>query len=319
MNLQNNDFLSSLGDMSPAQTGYSSAKQRKSAVSTDMIIRFVLILLCLAVFFYSAGTVISRLVADSREQNVYQSITDIQSALTPLMFSATPDNLLTLHDSINLVIDNNTVTGSQDTNYDDPARYARYRAALMSLKRTYPDMYAWIVVTGTNIDYPVVKGETNDTYIRTDYKGNPAQGGSIFVDYKMTEDYSLNLNGVFYGHNMTGGNMFRAIRNWFESANRNSTAETMRIEIYTEDALYVYTPFSAYRKDGNDFAKVSFSSKEEFVEYLDMIKSRSIIPCNLPYDSSSKIATLITCTNNYQNAKERYALHCLLTQVINFN
>jgi len=55
------------------------------------------------------------------------------------------------------------------------------------------------------------------------------------------------------------------------------------------------------------------------VEYLDMIRSRSIIPCSLPYDSSSKIATLVTCTNSYTNEKERYVLHCLLTQVVKYN
>lgn len=315
----NNSFLQSLSSMSPEQTGYDSSKHKKRRIGKDSVVRTLLACVFLGIFVFSAGTIVKRYLDDRREQGAYEEITLADSALKPLAFSTTPDNLYSLYNSINLVVDNNTVTGSQDANYDDPSRFAKYRSALIALKAKYPDVYAWIVVTGTNIDYPVLKGETNDTYIRTDYKGNYANGGSIFVDYRMSDTYSLNLNTVVYGHNMTGGNMFRAIRNWFESANRNSTAETMRIEIYTEDALYVYTPFSAYRSDGTDFTKVSFPSYEEYVNYLDNIRSRSIIPCSLPYDSSSKIATLVTCTNNYSNAKERYVLHCLLTQVVKYN
>lgn len=313
-----NEFLTSISSMTPEQTGYDKASHKKRKAGADGIIRALLVCVFLGIFVFSAVSIAERLYQDNLEKNAYSELTNADSALAPLASSVTPDGLLSLYNSINLTVDN-TVTGTQDKDYDDPSRYAKYRSALITLKNKYPDVYAWIVVTGTNIDYPVLKGETNDTYIRTDYKGNHANAGCIFVDYRMSDTYSLNLNTVVYGHNMTNGTMFRAIRNWFESANRNSTAETMRIEIYTEDALYVYTPFSAYRADGTDFTKTSFASYDEYVSYLDMIRSRSIIPNNLSYDSSSKIATLVTCTNNHNNAKERYVLHCLLTQVVKYN
>ncbi len=318
MNENNNAFLDSLSSMSPDQTGYDKKSSQKRKGSADGIIRGILVCVFLGIFVFSAGSIVKRLYQDKMEEQTYNELTNVDSALSPLASVVTPDSLLSLYDSINLTVDN-TVNGSEDTDYDDPSRYAKYRSAFMALKKKYPDVYAWIVVTGTNIDYPVLKGATNDTYIRTDYKGNPANAGCIFVDYRMSNTYNLNLNTVVYGHNMTNGTMFRAIRNWFESANRNSAAETMRIEIYTEDALYVYSPFSAYRADGTDFTKISFASYDEYVKYLDTLRSRSMIPCSLPYDSSSKIATLVTCTNNYSNAKERYVLHCLLTQVVKYN
>ncbi len=313
-----NQFLSSLSSMTPDQTGYDSSKQKKKRIGADSILRAVLACVFIAIFLYSSNSVVERFIADKKEQDTLTEVI-VESALSPLASTVTPDNLLSLYDSINLVMDNNTITGSKDNEYDDPSRYAKYKAAVTALNSKYPDTYAWIVVTGTNIDYPVLKGATNDTYIRSDYKGNYANSGSIFVDYRLSDIYNNNLNTVIYGHNMTNGTMFRALRNWFESANRNSTAETMRIEIYTEDALYIYKPFSGYRSDGSDFTKTSFASYDSFVEYLDMIRSRSIIPCSLPYDSSSKIATLVTCTNSYTNEKERYVLHCLLTQVVKYN
>ena len=314
----NNQFLSSLSSMTPDQTGYDSSKHKKKRMGADSILRAALACVFIAIFLYSSNSVVERFIADKKEQDTLTEVI-VESALSPLASTVTPDNLLSLYDSINLVTDNNTVAGSKDNEYDDPARYAKYKAAVTALKAKYPDTYGWIVVTGTNIDYPVLKGDTNDTYIRSDYKGNYANGGSIYVDYRLSDIYNNNLNTVVYGHNMTNGTMFRSLRNWFESANRNSTAETMRIEIYTEDALYIYKPFSGYRSDGTDFTKTSFQSYASFVEYLDMIRSRSIIPCSLPYDSSSKIATLVTCTNSYTNSKERYVLHCLLTQVVKYN
>lgn len=37
-----------------------------------------------------------------------------------------------------------------------------------------PDVCAWITVDNTKIDYPVLQGETNLTYINTDVYGNAA-------------------------------------------------------------------------------------------------------------------------------------------------
>lgn len=43
-----------------------------------------------------------------------------------------------------------------------------------------PDVCAWLTLDGTNIDYPVLQGESNLSYINTDVYGNFALAGSIF-------------------------------------------------------------------------------------------------------------------------------------------
>lgn len=313
-----NEFISSLSSMSPKETGYDPKSHKRKRISKDGIIRSVLVCIFLGIFLYSSFSIFQRFMLDREADKTYSELAGVDSALSPLATVPTPDNLLSLYNSINLTVDHNTVTGSTDTDYNDPARYSKYRSGLVTLQKKYPDVYAWIVVTGTNIDYPVLKGPDNNFYLRRNYKGQDVNAGSIFVDYRLSHNYNNNLNTVVYGHNMVNGTMFRAIRNWFESANRNSVAESMRIEIYTADALYIYSPFSAYRADGNDFIQTSFASYDKYLEFLKMIRSRSVIPCDLPYDESSKIATLVTCTNNHNNEKERYVLHCLLTQVVKF-
>ena len=51
-----------------------------------------------------------------------------------------------------------------------------------ALKSVNDDVVGWIYCEGTQINYPVLQGETNDTYIRTLYTGEGHPSGSIFVD-----------------------------------------------------------------------------------------------------------------------------------------
>ena len=63
------------------------------------------------------------------------------------------------------------------------------------LRAINPDVCAWITLDGTKIDYPVLQGEDNLTYINKDVYGNFALAGSIFLDSNcdrsFQEKYSL--------------------------------------------------------------------------------------------------------------------------------
>lgn len=69
------------------------------------------------------------------------------------------------------------------------------------------DVKAWLTLDNTAIDYPVVQGETNFSYINTDVYGNFSLAGSIFLDSScdgtFQESYSL-----LYGHHMDESKMF---------------------------------------------------------------------------------------------------------------
>ena len=70
-----------------------------------------------------------------------------------------------------------------------------------------PDVRAWLTMDGTHIDFPVLQGETNHTYINQDVYGEFALAGSIFLDSQNAKDFSDSYN-LLYGHHMDGGNMF---------------------------------------------------------------------------------------------------------------
>ena len=66
------------------------------------------------------------------------------------------------------------------------------------LKKINSDIVAWIYVKGTNIDYPVVQGKTNQSYLHTNFKKQYTYGGCIFLDSKDNKQFTLNDNNVFY-------------------------------------------------------------------------------------------------------------------------
>ena len=51
------------------------------------------------------------------------------------------------------------------------------------------DVCAWVTVDNTNIDFPILQGKTNLTYINRDVYGNFALAGSIFLDSRNDKEF----------------------------------------------------------------------------------------------------------------------------------
>lgn len=69
------------------------------------------------------------------------------------------------------------------------------------------DVCGWLTLDGTKIDYPVVQGENNLTYINKDVYGNFALAGSIYLDTRNNRDFSDRYS-LLYGHHMSESRMF---------------------------------------------------------------------------------------------------------------
>lgn len=70
-----------------------------------------------------------------------------------------------------------------------------------------PDVCAWLTLDNTHIDYPVLQGEDNLSYINTDVYGNFALAGSIFLDSGCDNTFSSRYN-LIHGHHMDHSKMF---------------------------------------------------------------------------------------------------------------
>ena len=81
------------------------------------------------------------------------------------------------------------------------------RASFEELLAINPDVCAWVTLDNTKIDYPVLQGSTNLTYINRDVYGSFALAGSIFLDTRSSRDFS-DAYSLLYGHHMENGGMF---------------------------------------------------------------------------------------------------------------
>lgn len=138
-------------------------------------------------------------------------------------------------------------------------------------KEKNKDIYAWITVPGTAIDYPVLQHpEEMDYYLTHNLNGSAGQSGCIYTQLINSKDWS-DRNTVLYGHNMRIGTMFAGLHA-FEDA--KFFEENRYIHIYSEDGrILIYEIFAAYAfSDAHILLTYDFDTDEGYQQYLDIVR-----------------------------------------------
>lgn len=182
-----------------------------------------------------------------------------------------------------------------------------YKVDFKSLKEQNSDTVCYLKVSGTKIDYVVVKGEDNSYYLNHNFNKEYNSAGWIFMDYH--NNLVDNRNIVIYGHNMRDGSMFGSLdstlkKEWQEDKNNQ------KIMLIKEDGTYYYQVFSTYTIEPEEYyIKTDFSSNDNFYSFIKELKSRSNYDYNVEVNENDKILTLSSCTNS---GKNRVVLHAKL-------
>ncbi len=180
-----------------------------------------------------------------------------------------------------------------------------YTVDFNKLKEQNNETIAWLKINNTNIEYPVVKGTNNSFYLNHSFDKSKNSAGWIFADYKNKFD-NTDKNIVIYGHNMRDGSMFGSMLNildakWYENE------ENTNITLYTENEKCIYKVFSIYKIESEDYyIKTEFSDDNNFEQFVNTIKKRSIKEFNTDVSKDDNILTVSTCANNN---KYRVVLH----------
>jgi len=292
----------------------------KRALLPSLIVRSIMIAICIGLLGYSVFMIASSAVETNIANDFYESFRAEAnaSAVKPSPSLLEPASLLTMKETLNAEGEaKNYVLG--DDPIQDPQRRSSIFRNFINKSAKYPDMYAWIYVNHTKIDYPVMKGSYTNYYMEHDINHNISANGSITVESGLSDVYTENQNVVVYGHCMKNGMMFRTLKTFMESANRNTLAKDMSIEVYTKDGLFIYKVLSGYRHEDNAYAEICFEESDEFVRFLDLAVSRNELRVSANYSPESKVITLITCANVTSNEDERYVLHGVLSTFIPAN
>ena len=164
-------------------------------------------------------------------------------------------------------------------------------------ENTNADIYAWIYIPDSMIDYPVLQHPADNNYYLThNLDGSEGYPGCIYSENYNTKDFT-DPNTVLYGHNMKKGTMFAGLHKFEDS---QYFEEHPYVYIYTPEKLLVYEIFAAYEfTDEHLLYNYDFTNEVIFQDYLDDILNTRSMNCNLREDvevtAADKILTLSTC------------------------
>ena len=180
------------------------------------------------------------------------------------------------------------------------------------LQKINDEIYAWITVPNTKIDYPIVQNEVDDYYLRRSIYDKYLTAGSIFTNKSNSKDFTDPVT-VIYGHNMRNDTMFCMLH---EFENKEFFDNNEFFYIFTPGHKYTYRVVSALKYDNRRItAAYDFSDNQQLESFqysitnpkYDLFNSRDV-----KLTDDDKIVTLSTCVAN--KPKYRYLVNGVLVK-----
>ncbi len=173
------------------------------------------------------------------------------------------------------------------------------------LHQENPDIYAWIYIPDTIVDYPVLQHPTdNKYYLNYNMDGTKGYPGCIYTENYNSKDFS-DIHTVIYGHNLKDKTMFSSLHN-FED--KELFGKDHYIFIYTEDYVFVYQIFAAYEFGAIHLLdNYDYTNEYVYEDYLKQIFGTADRIANVREDiavtTEDKIVTLSTCTADHDSSR----------------
>lgn len=185
-----------------------------------------------------------------------------------------------------------------------------------SLWKLNKDVYAWISVPGTVIEYPVLQHATDHSYyLNYNIDGSHGYPGCIYTENLNSKDFTDN-NTILYGHNMKNGTMFAGLHKFEDSSFFEEHEEVL---IYTPKALYRYIIFATYVYDDRHLMySFDFANEDVYATYLENIFQIRDLNAHfregVTVTGEDKIVTLSTCIKNMP--ENRLLVQAVLDEVV---
>lgn len=173
-------------------------------------------------------------------------------------------------------------------------------AGFTELRKVDENICAWLTVDNTAIDYPVVQGDTNLSYLNKDVYGNFSLAGSIYMDSRNSKDLSDRYI-LIYGHHMENNLMFGDL-DLFKDKDFFTTNQTAQIMIKNETAKFntlaiMEVPDSTEEIFNPDLWSDGFSGLYNFIKNNAMYLSEDQVDLLLLNPKETQIVALVTCSS----------------------
>ncbi|MCD7760588.1 MAG: class B sortase [Clostridiales bacterium] len=262
------------------------------------------LLLCVAVFGFCAWQIWGIVSEYNAGTSLYEeTATQFVTVLEPESEASDPG------DSSGADTAAESGTAAADETGDGQSDSAPISVDFDALLAANPDVVGWLYCPDTVINYPILQGASNDTYLHHMVDGSYNSSGSIFLDYRNASDFS-DANSIVYGHNMKNESMF-------------GTLDKYKKQSYYDEhpVLWLLTPTASYRLDiiggcvldaDSDFYN-SLLWGDDVESQIDYILSHSTFDADAEWDGESTVISLSTCSYEYDDA--RYVVLCVPVSV----
>jgi len=170
------------------------------------------------------------------------------------------------------------------------------------LRAINPEVFSWLTVYGTNIDYPVAQGGDNMKYVNTNAEGDYSLSGSIFLDSSNSRDFS-DFNSIIFGHHMEKQAMFGEIglfsdRGYFDARPHGNLYYGGR-----DHGLEFFAFVHADAYDGTVF-EPGVTGMERRQAYLDGLLEKAAFTRDIGVTVNDRIVLLSTCSSDSTNGRD---------------
>lgn len=179
-----------------------------------------------------------------------------------------------------------------------------------NLKGINKEIVAYLEIPGTEIEYPVLSHDGDDInnqyYLYRDVYKNYSGYGSLFIDYRSKGNVDAK-NVIVHGHHMRDGSMFENLMRYGTySGDLDFYKEHPIIYFDTPEGDADWKIISVYKTntldahgDYFDYLTGSFNSDAEFMNYVYLIRERSLIDCPVDVNEDDQLLSLSTCSYEY--------------------
>lgn len=168
------------------------------------------------------------------------------------------------------------------------------------------DLFGWLRIDGTVIDYPVMHTPTDpEKYLHTNFKREYSFGGIPFIDANCSAD-SDNL--LIYGHNMLDGSMFRTLLKYQQKDFWQRNPVISFNTLYEEQEYEVVAAFydKVYKKSDTNFKFYQFydtSDQSSFDEAMAYYREHALYDTGVTAQCGDLFLTLVTCAYQTENGR----------------
>lgn len=179
------------------------------------------------------------------------------------------------------------------------------------------DIYAWIQMDNTVIDYPVLQHPSDDTYyLMHNIDGSYGYPGCIYAELYNSNTFEDPVT-VLYGHNMKNGTMFGSLHQFEDES---FFEENKEFVIYMPDKTLVYDIAIAKETDDKRITVwYNFEEETSYQKYIDELLSGEESELyrrreEIEITTEDRLVVLQTCVS--ERKSNRYVVVGVLREII---